>query len=193
MHSKSIVHRDLKLDNILINQMDEVKLIDFGFAVKCDQKEKLTTFCGTPHYMDPDLVKKHPYYGQGADVWALGVILFILLTGRLPFFAEFEADLFRKIQGAKYQYPRNYRQGSENVSNTLSSGVKQIIKRILEPNVNLRPTAQQLLDDPWIKGSTKPLLGSHSKSNLYSNTQKLVNFKEYTDNDLSGDLHGEPS
>ena len=47
--------------------------------------------------MDPDLVKKHPYLGQAADVWACGVILFILLTGRLPFFAEFEADLFRKI------------------------------------------------------------------------------------------------
>lgn len=104
--------------------MDEVKIIDFGFAVKCETNEKLQTYCGTPHYMDPSLVKKQPYLGKAADVWACGVILFILLTGRLPFFAEFEADLFRKIQGAKYQYPRNYRQGSENVSNTLSPGVK---------------------------------------------------------------------
>lgn len=63
MHSKSIVHRDLKLDNILINQLGEVKIIDFGFAVKCDPKEKLSTHCGTPHYMDPDLVKKRPYQG----------------------------------------------------------------------------------------------------------------------------------
>ena len=97
MHSKSIVHRDLKLDNILINQLDEVKIIDFGFAVKCDQKEKLSSYCGTPHYMDPSLVKKQPYLGHCADVWACGVILFALLTGRLPFIAEFEADLFRKI------------------------------------------------------------------------------------------------
>jgi len=61
MHSKSIVHRDLKLDNILINQNGEVKIIDFGFAVKCDSKEKLSSYCGTPHYMDPSITKKQPY------------------------------------------------------------------------------------------------------------------------------------
>ena len=58
MHSKSIIHRDLKLDNILISPLDEVKLIDFGFAGKCDPKEKMTMYCGTPHYMDPALTKK---------------------------------------------------------------------------------------------------------------------------------------
>ena len=105
MHGQQIVHRDLKLDNILINSADEVKLIDFGFAVKCEEKEKLQTYCGTPHYMDPSLAKKQPYLGHAADVWACGVILFTLLTGRLPYNAEFEADLFRKIQFAKYQYP----------------------------------------------------------------------------------------
>ena len=102
MHSVDIVHRDLKLDNILINSNGKIKLIDFGFATKCKINERLTAYCGTPHYMDPDLAKKNPYIGGAADVWALGVILFVLLTGKLPFFAEFEADLFRKIIGAKY-------------------------------------------------------------------------------------------
>ena len=97
MHSKDIVHRDLKLDNILVDNSDQVKLIDFGFATKCESKEKLSFFCGTPHYMDPDLVQKKAYYGHASDVWALGVILFIILSGKMPFFAEFEADLFRKI------------------------------------------------------------------------------------------------
>ena len=59
--------------------------------------------------MCPDLVKKNHYSGQGADVWALGVILFILTTGKLPFNGEFEGDLFRKIQNAKYQYPDEIR------------------------------------------------------------------------------------
>lgn len=164
MHSHSIVHRDLKLENILINPQGEVKIIDFGFAVKCKQGDKLSSYCGTPHYMDPDLVKKHPYSGQGADVWALGVILYILLTGKLPFFAEFEADLFRKIQGAKYQYPRNYRQGSQNVQNTLSIGVKNVVKRILEPDVNTRPTARQILADPWLRSESGDVLSVSCQS-----------------------------
>ena len=60
MHSKSIVHRDLKLENILYNPNNgEIKIIDFGFGIKCDKNEKLNSFCGTPHYMDPDLVKRN--------------------------------------------------------------------------------------------------------------------------------------
>lgn len=101
MHNLNVVHRDLKLDNILTNVDSEgnhvIKLIDFGFATGCQQDEKLMNTCGTPHYMDPDLVKKQSYSGHGADVWALGVILFILTTGKLPFYAAFEGDLHRKI------------------------------------------------------------------------------------------------
>lgn len=62
--------------------------------------------------MDPDLTKRHPYLGQAADVWALGIILFYLITGGLPFNAEFEKDLYRKIQKGTIQYPKNYRQGA---------------------------------------------------------------------------------
>jgi MAP/microtubule affinity-regulating kinase len=115
MHENDIAHRDLKLDNILVDGNDLVKLIDFGFATKCVINEKLSFFCGTPHYMDPDLAMKKHYFGQAADVWALGVILFTLLSGKMPFFAEFEEDLFRRIQNAKYQWPRNYRQNAKNV------------------------------------------------------------------------------
>ena len=97
LHTKNVVHRDLKLDNILVDENNGVKLIDFGFSVSASAEHKLQLFCGTPHYMDPDIVKKKEYNGHAADVWALGVILFIILTGKLPFFAEFEADLFRKI------------------------------------------------------------------------------------------------
>ena len=74
-----------------------IKIIDFGFSLKVKATEKLNAYCGTPHYMDPDLVRKQPYNGLAADVWACGIILYILLTGCLPYFGEFEADLFRKI------------------------------------------------------------------------------------------------
>lgn len=63
MHSQNIVHRDLKLDNILIDDNKNIKLIDFGFSVCANSESKLVLFCGTPHYMDPDLAKKKEYNG----------------------------------------------------------------------------------------------------------------------------------
>jgi MAP/microtubule affinity-regulating kinase len=107
LHENEIVHRDLKLDNILVDPQDNhrIKIIDFGFSIKAAADQKLSLFCGTPHYMDPDISRKKDYNGHAADVWALGVILFILVTGKLPFFGDFEQDLFRKIQAAKYVFP----------------------------------------------------------------------------------------
>ena len=104
--------------------------------------------------MCPDLVKKNSYSGQAADVWALGVILFILVTGRLPFHGEFEGDLFRRIQQAKYQYPDEGRvpqpDGSQGTGFAPSSGLKSLIRKIFEPTASLRPTADQVLADPWL-------------------------------------------
>jgi len=98
MHSKCYAHRDLKLDNILMDPgTKKIKIIDFGFSQRVRPDEKLSIFCGTPHYMDPDIVRKAPYNPFAADVWACGVILYIIYVGKLPFFGEFEADLFRKI------------------------------------------------------------------------------------------------
>ena len=104
MHGKGYAHRDMKLDNILLDLAGtkQVKILDFGFSVKINKGEKLGMQCGTPHYMDPDLVRKVPYNALAVDVWACGIILYIILVGTLPFFAEFETDLFRKIQGGKY-------------------------------------------------------------------------------------------
>lgn len=109
LHERDIVHRDLKLDNVLVDPSDghRVKIIDFGFSIKASPEQKLSLYCGTPHYMDPDISRKKDYNGQAADVWALGVILFILVTGKLPFFGDFEQDLFRRIQAAKYTYPKD--------------------------------------------------------------------------------------
>ena len=105
MHLKGYVHRDLKMDNILldIQETKQIKIIDFGFSLRAGSNPILSHFCGTPHYMDPDLARKTNYNGYAADVWACGIILYIIMVGSLPFFAEYEADLFRKIQSAKYK------------------------------------------------------------------------------------------
>lgn len=98
LHSRGKVHRDLKLDNILFDaETQQIKIIDFGFSLASKKENRLESYCGTPHYMDPDIVKKVPYNAFAADIWAAGVILYIIYVGKLPFFGEFEADLYRKI------------------------------------------------------------------------------------------------
>ena len=101
LHKEKITHRDLKLENVLFDQENGVvKIIDFGFSVKGDRK--LPFQCGTPHYMSPELALKKEHFGHPADIWALGVILFVMLTGKVPFYGDFEEDLYRKIAIGKY-------------------------------------------------------------------------------------------
>lgn len=87
-HSKGVCHRDIKPENILIDDDGKVKIIDFGFSA--NTSNKLTTFCGTPPFMSPQITKKISYDGGAADVWALGVLLYLLVTGNLPFRATNE-------------------------------------------------------------------------------------------------------
>jgi serine/threonine protein kinase len=96
LHSKGIVHLDLKLDNILIDLSNVVKIVDFGFSRSLVEPDQLLELiCGTPYYMGPELLSKKHYLGQPADVWALGVILYVLLQKELPFKGNSVRDLFR--------------------------------------------------------------------------------------------------
>ena len=93
----------MKPDNVIYDPRTRVvKIIDFGFA--CISKEKLKVFCGTPSFMSPEIVSKQPYSGPAADIWACGVLLYACLTGMVPFKAQTEKELFRKIQRGVYSY-----------------------------------------------------------------------------------------
>jgi serine/threonine protein kinase len=162
MHKKGYVHRDLKLDNILIDPTTKnIKIIDFGFSLKASATDKLNVYCGTPHYMDPDLVRKVPYSGQAADVWACGIILYIIVVGKLPFFGEFEADLFRKIQSGKY-FP---------IPNEIgSTKVRGLLNAIFTVDPKLRISAEQVslfCNVYWSLVDPEPPLvgGRHAESN----------------------------
>ncbi len=91
------MHRDVKMENILVDEEGLVKIIDFGFGVKLDKGDALYDFCGTPHYIPPEVVRKKGYFGKQADVWSLGVLFYKVATGSFPFKGLNEKNLFNKI------------------------------------------------------------------------------------------------
>jgi len=103
-HRKSVVHRDIKLENVLYEPSTAtVKLIDFGFAIALAPGAKLNIFCGTPSYMAPEIVNKKEYTFP-VDTWALGVLLYKALNGVFPFRGADDKELFRKINACKLEF-----------------------------------------------------------------------------------------
>lgn len=96
-----------------------LKIIDFGFA--SNAKEPLKVFCGTPSFMAPEIVSKKEYYGAPADIWACGVVMYVMLTGLFPFKCQDEKGLFRKIQKGSYADPHN------DKGKRLSPGARDLI------------------------------------------------------------------
>ncbi|CAI2361148.1 unnamed protein product [Moneuplotes crassus] len=144
LHSKNIYHRDIKLDNVLLDYKRNVKLIDFGFSINCKPTNKLKVFCGTPCYMAPEIISKKPYHGGPIDMWALGVILYTLLIGKFPFIGKSESDLYSKIK-----------QGIFSIPDTISFTARKLLGKMLTLDPVKRPTANELYYDEWIRGDTK--------------------------------------
>ena len=133
-HQKNICHRDLKLDNILIDKAGVVKLIDFGFSCVCHEDKPLNVYCGTPSYMSPEIVGKVPYNGKMADMWALGVVLYVLLSGYYPFKASNNSELYSRISKGFYNMP-----------DELSDDAKNLISHLLVVDTQKRWRAEQVL------------------------------------------------
>ena len=91
LHSQGITHRDIKLENIILNEKSNIKVIDFVFSTVYNPQKKIKMFCGTPSYMAPEIVSRFEYYGPPADIWAAGVLLFCLLNGYFPFKGQTDA------------------------------------------------------------------------------------------------------
>ena len=118
-----------------------VKLIDYGFSVVVANQQRLKVFCGTPSYMSPEIVRKHEYDGKPVDMWALGVLLYVMLTGTFPYRGVSEHDLYQKIQ--RGQFKQNH--------DTLCREAKRVISRLLDTDYRRRMTAEELVNDPYIK------------------------------------------
>ena len=107
LHSKGIVHRDIKAENILLNRHKQLKLIDFGFSLYTQPPDTIDTFCGTPTYMAPEIVSRRDHVAIYTDMWSLGILFFVMLQGNYPFRARNENDLFDKIKKGKFEYIHN--------------------------------------------------------------------------------------
>ncbi len=137
-HSKGVSHRDIKMDNIIIDRQLNVKLIDFGFGAYIN--DKVSVFCGTPSYMCPEIVSKTPYYGHHADMWALGILFYTLHAGDYPFRGSNDRELYKKIQKGTYSIPNN-----------IPKSVSNLIRQMLMVNPMQRMTAEQVQRDDYFK------------------------------------------
>jgi serine/threonine protein kinase len=140
--NKNICHRDIKLENILIIKDNIIKLIDFGFAIKCDRDEYQEFFCGTLYYMPPEIVNKQKYIPFYSDIWSLGVLLYAMLFGKFPFKSNKEEKLFELINEAKLIFPSNIE---------VSDEAKNLLNKIIVIKPSKRISLEDILNDPWLK------------------------------------------
>lgn len=138
-HDRSISHRDIKLENVLLDTAKKVKIIDFGFSTYSTPEKRLKVFCGTPNYMAPEIVNNQEYCGLFTDVWALGILLYVLLFGTFPFKGVTDRELYRKISIGKFHIPCE-----------ASEGVEELLKAILKLNPSARPTCEEILQHTWL-------------------------------------------
>ncbi|CAI4053083.1 non-specific serine/threonine protein kinase SKDI_16G1260 [Saccharomyces kudriavzevii IFO 1802] len=140
-HSMHCVHRDLKLENILLDKNGNAKLTDFGFTRECMTKTTLETVCGTTVYMAPELIGRKTYDGFKIDTWSLGVILYTLITGSLPFDDDDEAKTKWKIVNEEPKYDPKL----------IPDDAKDLISRLLAKNPGERPSLPQVLRHPFLQ------------------------------------------
>jgi calcium-dependent protein kinase len=148
LHSIHICHRDIKLDNIMINPDNlEIKLIDFGFATKFSEREKLKGKIGTPYYVAPEILKGT--YGKECDMWSIGIMTYYMLVGDPPFNAESGRDqeLFDIIITNPVPYQK------EDWSD-VSKDWFDFVQKLLEKNPYKRMTALEAIDHPWLEFKT---------------------------------------
>ncbi|XP_073792049.1 serine/threonine-protein kinase MARK2 isoform X13 [Danio rerio] len=138
-HQKCIVHRDLKAENLLLDADMNIKIADFGFSNEFTLGNKLDTFCGSPPYAAPELFQGKKYDGPEVDVWSLGVILYTLVSGSLPFDGQNLKELRERVLRGKYRIPFY-----------MSTDCENLLKKFLVLNPTKRGSLEQIMKDRWM-------------------------------------------
>ena len=165
-HEQNIAHCDLKPKNLLLKLRDDdssVMLADFGFATYVFAPKTLTKQCGTPYFVAPEILLREPY-DQQADMWSVGVMIYCILSGQLPFTGKRHLDLFKAIIAGNFTFGEDWEQ--------ISDDAKDLISKLLVTNPDKRYTAKDALGSKWIRASDE-MLKSYQ---LISASSKLKTF-----------------
>ncbi|XP_065346882.1 serine/threonine-protein kinase MARK2-like isoform X12 [Cloeon dipterum] len=138
-HQKKIIHRDLKAENLLLDSEMNIKIADFGFSNEFTPGSKLDTFCGSPPYAAPELFQGKKYDGPEVDVWSLGVILYTLVSGSLPFDGSTLRELRERVLRGKYRIPFY-----------MSTDCENLLKKFLVLNPAKRASLENIMKDKWM-------------------------------------------
>jgi len=166
-HRRKIAHCDMKPKNLLLMSDDNdsfIKLADFGFAARVHRPKSLTKQCGTPFFVAPEILTRKPY-DQQSDMWSVGCIVFLLLSGNLPFMGRSQKELFQKIVAGKFEFKEDEWAG-------VSDDAKDLVRKLLVLDPDKRITANDALRHPWLKLAKDRL----SKIGLQSTSQRLKTF-----------------
>ncbi|XP_075215174.1 uncharacterized protein LOC142321053 [Lycorma delicatula] len=177
LHKHFVVHRDLKLENILIDKRkDWIKLIDFGLSNTWSNKTFLSTNCGSPEYAAPELFVEGRGYGAEVDLWSLGVVLYIMASGKLPFrvkISQHESFQNNHRIALYHQITRGLTTRHFNNIKHYSEGFLQLLEKLLVPNADKRISICAALRHPWITAIKKNIVQSSWKTGLYAH-QKIL-------------------
>lgn len=172
LHSKDIAHRDLKCENILLSKNLNIKLADFGFARYCiNSKGKnimSETYCGSAAYAAPEVVKGIPYDPKIADIWSLGIILFIMLNAKMPFNDSNLSKLLEDQKNRKFSF-------RQKIAGHISPQVKCVVNMLLEPEVTERWRLDDILNCKWVK---HPILLENTILNREETPKKGISVEE---------------
>ncbi|XP_041867324.1 death-associated protein kinase 2 [Melanotaenia boesemani] len=170
MHSINIAHFDLKPENIMLSDRGSphpnIKLIDFGLAYRFHQGEEYRSTSGTPQYIAPEVISCEPL-STAADMWSIGVITYILLSGSSPFQGETDEETLANIIAMKYEFDAHY-------FSMTSAMAKDFIQKLLVKNPEERMTAEDCLCHPWIKPMTRKQAANRNRSSI-----NMKNFKKF--------------
>ncbi|KAM4617122.1 serine/threonine-protein kinase 33 isoform 2-T3 [Discoglossus pictus] len=195
LHKKDIVHRDLKLENILVKSDDStnkeeiklnIKVTDFGLAVQkggVGSENLLQSTCGTPVYMAPEIINAHDYSRQ-CDIWSVGVIMYMLLCGEPPFMGSSEEKLFEHIRKGKLNF------SNVVVWQSVSEAAKDVLQRLLKVDPAYRITATELVDNAWIAGETSIVQRPTNVLEMMKEWKNCLDTDEEEDEQLDVDSNG---
>ena len=138
LHRNHMAHRDIKLENILLDNNKTIKIIDFGFGMYNPENRLQNFFCGTPNYMSPEIASKRYYKGQNSDLWSLGVLLYKMCCADFPFKGANEKDLYKYIKKGTFTYP-----------NYINEHIKKVINNLIVVDPDKRIGCEYILNLTW--------------------------------------------